>query len=453
MSGDPHDELALKPSGLLFADHGIESEYRRWRNQQAIPRFQTISFISLLTWVFAVEAAVLVPGLEDLWPDNARLVVYGVLTPMFLWGMSLPYLYRLKHRMPGIRLLLPVGNQVLITLSLALIGVGNLGLFWANLLNPALHDYPMAMIPFMAFLMWIPFARIPSWQSLMVIAGLALPISIFLGLEWRAGSLISPLDAWGTILGIELGSLICGGVAFSMDRDQRRGYAQQLTVERHRKALEDSQKLIRRYVPAAVAEHIAEGRGTEVDSPQRRRVTVLFSDIVGFTDMADRLDAESMTQILNEYMAAMADIIEAHGGTLNEFIGDGIMAMFGAPNEMSPEDQALNAVKAAQEMQARLPELNNGWLKLGIGEPLQIRIGINTGVLSVGSFGSEGRMTYTAIGLQTNIAARIQSHCEAGGILLSDASWHLVKDAIDCEPKGEVECKGVHFPVKIYAPA
>jgi len=81
-----------------------------------------------------------------------------------------------------------------------------------------------------------------------------------------------------------------------------------------------------------------------------------------------------------------------------------------------------------------------------------MRIGINIGVLSVGSFGSAGRVTYTAIGLQTNVAARMQSHCEPGGILLSDSSWHLVKDRITCEPRGEVVCKGVHYPVRIHAP-
>lgn len=216
--------------------------------------------------------------------------------------------------------------------------------------------------------------------------------------------------------------------------------------------LEQSRKFIRRYIPPAVADQIIAGNTADIDVPARRRITVLFSDIVGFTDMADRLDAESLTQILNEYMAAMADIIEKHGGTLNEFSGDGMMALFGAPNQLEPKSQAMNALQAAHDMQNQLPTFNERWQALGIGEPLQIRIGINTGVLSVGSFGSEGRMTYTAIGLQTNIASRIQAHCAPGGILLSDASWHLVKDQIDCEPCGEVQCKGVHFPVKVYAP-
>jgi class 3 adenylate cyclase len=218
-------------------------------------------------------------------------------------------------------------------------------------------------------------------------------------------------------------------------------------------ALQRNQQLIRRYLPRALADQIIAGRELDVIKPQRRRVTVLFSDIVGFTDLADRVEPEVLTQVINEYMAAMSEIVDDHQGTVNEFIGDGLMALFGAPEPLEPEVQARQAIRAAQAMQARLPELNPHWRKLGLGTALQIRIGINTGMASVGSYGSEGRMTYTAIGLQTNIAARIQAHCEPGGILISEATYHLVEGDIDCAPKGEIECKGVHFPIRTYAPA
>ena len=220
-------------------------------------------------------------------------------------------------------------------------------------------------------------------------------------------------------------------------------------------ALKRNGMLIRRYIPRSVAERIDAGDGSAVDAPQRRRITVLFSDIVGFTNLADRLDAESLTQILTDYMSIMAVIVEEHGGTLNEFSGDGLMSIFGAPSAMPPKDQATQAIKTARAMHAALPLLNASWSKLGIGEPLplRIRIGINTGVLSVGSFGSEGRMTYTAIGLQTNVAARIQAQCKPGGVLLSDSTWHLVKDDIPCEPMGKLVIEGVQFLVPVYAPS
>jgi class 3 adenylate cyclase len=169
--------------------------------------------------------------------------------------------------------------------------------------------------------------------------------------------------------------------------------------------------------------------------------------------MADRVEPEVISQVIGEYMAAMADIVDTHRGTVNEFVGDGLMALFGAPRALDPEEQARCAVRAAQAMQARLPELNARWRKLGLGGNLQVRIGINTGMVSVGSYGSEGRMTYTAIGLQTNIAARIQARCEPGDILLSDATWQLVQGEIPCESRGTMEIKGVHYPVATYSPA
>ena len=91
-------------------------------------------------------------------------------------------------------------------------------------------------------------------------------------------------------------------------------------------------------------------------------------------------------------------------------------------------------------------------VRLGIEQSLRVRIGINTGMLSVGTFGSDGRATYTAIGLQMNVAARIQAQCEPGSILLSSASWHLINNTVACDPLGEVTVKGVHFPISIYEP-
>ncbi|MGA8847001.1 MAG: adenylate/guanylate cyclase domain-containing protein [Nocardioides sp.] len=211
-------------------------------------------------------------------------------------------------------------------------------------------------------------------------------------------------------------------------------------------------RLIRRFAPPAVVSAIETGNAATIEAPQRRRVTVLFSDVVGFTSTADSLDPESLAQIVQEYLAAMATIIERHGGTLNEFAGDGVMALFGAPLERSPEDQVKAATAAAIEIQACMPVLNQQWFKVGLDHELRTRVGINTGVLSVGTFGSDGRATYTGIGLQTNIAARIQAECDPGSILLSQASWHLIKDTVPCEERGEAQVKGVHFPIKLYSP-
>jgi class 3 adenylate cyclase len=233
----------------------------------------------------------------------------------------------------------------------------------------------------------------------------------------------------------------------------RRAFCKDQIIHTQQHELRKSRETIRRYVPRAVFDHIVAGDTVGIDVPTRRRVTVLFADLVGFTDLADRVDPEVLTQVVNDYMTAMSQLVDEHGGIVNEFAGDGLMALFGAPDEMDVEDQAASAVGAAQAMQARLPSLNLLWHRLGVIEQMQTRIGIDTGVLSVGSFGSEGRMTYTAIGMHTNIAARLQANCEPGQILLSNSSWHLVKDQIACEPRGEVRCKGVHYPVRVFSPS
>ncbi|MGJ8671265.1 MAG: adenylate/guanylate cyclase domain-containing protein [Oceanococcus sp.] len=215
-------------------------------------------------------------------------------------------------------------------------------------------------------------------------------------------------------------------------------------------AVVNSRNLIRRYLPPSVADQIIEGREREIAQPQRRRVTVLFADIVGFTDIADRVEPEVMTQVLGEYMSHMAEIVSDHGGTLNEFAGDGFMALFGAPSALEPEVQAEQSMKAAVEMQASLSRLNDGWRPLGLGTNLRLRVGINTGMVSVGSYGSQGRMTYTAIGLQTNIASRIEATAAPGEVLISDATYQLLANRTNLEPKGEIDCKGVHFRVPVY---
>ncbi len=218
------------------------------------------------------------------------------------------------------------------------------------------------------------------------------------------------------------------------------------TTQRLRRAT----ALIRRYVPAQLAEKILTGEHAATAQPQRRRVTVFFSDIVGFTDAADRMEAEDLSALLNDYLSEMATIADAFGATVSQFVGDGIMIFFGAPEATTDRDHALRAVRMALAMQQRMSELGARWFAEGVQVPFRIRIGINTGVASVGDFGSEGRTTYSAIGNQTNLTARIQARCEPGRVLISHATWALVNDQIPCEEQGEIEVKGLHYPVRVY---
>jgi adenylate cyclase len=218
------------------------------------------------------------------------------------------------------------------------------------------------------------------------------------------------------------------------------------SIERLRRAT----ALIRRYVPTQLAARILAGEHRERAIPERRKVTLFFSDVVGFTAAADRMEAEDLSALLNEYLSEMADIADSFGATVNQFVGDGIMIFFGAPEVTSDEDHALRAVQMAKVMQRRMAELRERWFEGGIQTPFQIRIGVNTGVASVGDFGSAGRIAYSAIGNQTNLTARIQAACEPGKILLSHTTWALVKNQIPCKERGEIHVKGLHYPVRAY---
>jgi class 3 adenylate cyclase len=271
----------------------------------------------------------------------------------------------------------------------------------------------------------------------------------FLYLDYRADDI--SLAMAGSMAAMQLIACNTGiFVSWVIELWNRRAFRKDQIIERQRVQLEQSRDAIRRYVPPSVADLIIRGEAHSIDTPVRRRVTILFADMVRFTEVSDRIEPEDLTALLVDYLSGMGDQVERFGGTLNEFAGDGLMAMFGAPYPMAPEDQAQRAIAAAREMQRQMQELNTRWEKLRIGRPLMIRIGINTGTVSVGSYGSKGRMTYTAMGLETNITARIEKEAAPGGILISDATYKLLGESVRCVPRGEIECRGVHSPVSVY---
>jgi class 3 adenylate cyclase len=208
--------------------------------------------------------------------------------------------------------------------------------------------------------------------------------------------------------------------------------------------------VISRYVASQLAEQILAGRYELLERHERRRLTLFFSDIKEFSEIAEAVEPEDLSATLNEYLSEMTSIAERHGATIDKFVGDAIMIFFGAPDHVDDREAAVRAVSMAIEMQARLVALREKWLAAGFERPLEVRMGINTGQASVGNFGSKGRMDYTAIGRQVNLAARLQASCSPGKILISHATWALVRSDIDAEPKGEIPIKGFHAPVRVY---
>lgn len=214
--------------------------------------------------------------------------------------------------------------------------------------------------------------------------------------------------------------------------------------------LERAHRLIRRYVPEQVADAVLSEEPEAIERHQRRKLTVFFSDLVGFTELSDELEPEDLGSVLHDYFTAMSTIARRYGGTVDDLIGDAILVFFGAPDFTDDRDQALRAVRMAVEMQEAMGPLNERWTAAGIPDTLSVRMGINTGVATVGNFGSAERTKYTALGKQVNIAARIQSHCEPGKVLLSHPTWLLVRDEISCVHRGELTLKGLHRPMPAY---
>lgn len=221
-------------------------------------------------------------------------------------------------------------------------------------------------------------------------------------------------------------------------------------VARTSEQLGRANDIISRYVASQLAQQIRAGNYEAVDRHDRRRLTLFFSDIEDFATTADHVEPEDLSEVLNEYLSEMARIAERYGGTIDKFVGDAVMIFFGAPQSTSDRDQALRAVRMAIEMQATIAELRERWTRAGFEFTFHVRMGINTGQASIGNFGSEKRADYTAIGRQVNLAARLQGQCARDRILLSHATYALVRDDVRSTPKGEITVKGFRDPVKVY---
>lgn len=191
-----------------------------------------------------------------------------------------------------------------------------------------------------------------------------------------------------------------------------------------------TESVLRRFLPPAMVQRAARGE-LELDlSPEPRLITTLFSDIVGFTQMSNTLRSRRVAELLNEYLAAMTQAVFDNGGTVDKFMGDGILAIFGAPEELTPHEQVRRAVATARQMLRALQQLNQRWQEQGIvGEngppPVRFRCGIHQGTAVVGMFGGKERSDYTAIGPSVNIASRLQEAAEPNSILVSAnvADW------------------------------
>jgi class 3 adenylate cyclase len=183
----------------------------------------------------------------------------------------------------------------------------------------------------------------------------------------------------------------------------------------------------------------------------RKKLTVCFSDLVGFTEITEKMESEDLTQLLNHYLTEMSKIALQYGATVDKYVGDAIVIFFGDPTTLGVKQDALACVQMAMAMQRRIGERAQEWRSSGIDTPLRCRIGIHTGYCTVGNFGSEDRMDYTMVGGTVNLASRLEHEAPPDGILISFETYAHVKDDVRCEERGHVQVKGIAQPVTTYA--
>lgn len=207
---------------------------------------------------------------------------------------------------------------------------------------------------------------------------------------------------------------------------------------------------LKRFMPHQVAESLLAGQLAPDGGFERRKLTILFADMVGFTDLADTLEPEELSEVLNEYLREMTAVAVAHGGTLDNYMGDGLMVMFGAPHRTDERTQASWAMRAAFGMRARTEELSAATRARGIPADLRIRVGINTGHCTVGVFGSDVMRAYKAVGFAVNVAARLQTEAEPGTVVAGFRTYALVKESVKAEPRPPMTIKGAARPVEAW---
>jgi adenylate cyclase len=221
-------------------------------------------------------------------------------------------------------------------------------------------------------------------------------------------------------------------------------------VTEKKQMLESLSSKLSKYLSPQIYKSIFSGEKNVEVASQRKKLTIFFSDIAGFTETTDILESEELTTLLNQYLREMSSIALEYGATIDKFIGDAIMLFFGDPETRGAREDATACVKMAIAMQQRMRDLQAEWRERGQEHVFQLRIGINTGFCTVGNFGSDERVDYTIIGNEVNLAARLQTHADLGGILLAHETYSLVKDTVIAEETGTITVKGFPRPVSTH---
>lgn len=206
-------------------------------------------------------------------------------------------------------------------------------------------------------------------------------------------------------------------------------------------------KAFTRYVAREVVDEILKDPEQIALTGERREVSVLFCDIRGFTPLSERLSPENVVALLNEFYTLMIDTVFKHEGTLDKFLGDAVMAVFGAP--ISHHDHSIKAIQTALAMQSGIQQLSAQRVQAG-KDPIAVGIGVSAGEAVAGSMGTENRMEYTVIGDRVNLAARLEANAAPGQILISQWTYEKVEKLVNARSLGYFKVKGKEEEVEVY---
>jgi signal transduction histidine kinase/class 3 adenylate cyclase/DNA-binding NtrC family response regulator len=265
--------------------------------------------------------------------------------------------------------------------------------------------------------------------------------------------LTAKTDAESKAEGIRVGASAYLGKPFD-ERELVSTVENLLDLKKRERKIDDlnqfiNQNILQRFLPPDLVKDLLAGKAIFDDSARMRPITVMFTDLVNFTRSTEILGPARIARVLNDFFVRMTDVIFEHGGTIDKFLGDGILIFFGAPQSMEAQDQARRACLCAQAMRKALEELNQTW-RQEFQHSFEMRIGLHHGPAIVGSFGGQRRSDYTAIGNTVNIAARVQANAEPSQILMTAA----VRDYLPLgswTPAGSYQLKGVAGEVLLFA--
>ena len=237
--------------------------------------------------------------------------------------------------------------------------------------------------------------------------------------------------------------------SLSVELERQKGIVQAAKeeAEKQQQLLQKASDRLSKYLSPQICEQIFSD--VEFDTGTgRKKLTIFFSDIVNFTSITESMEAEELSGFLNFYLTNMCEIALKHGGTIDKFIGDSVMIFFGDPQSKGPEQDALACCNMGLEMLAFV-EKNEELFKeqFNFPEKLEIRIGVHSGVCSVGNFGSDQRLDYTVIGRAVNVAARLEQAAPKNSMLFSNSTKSLLGDTFQVSDSIEVKAKGIDRPI------